>query len=563
MDRRGATAAITAVAMVALVGFAGLAVDTARAWLIEGRLKTAMDAAGLVAARQISDPNRDAAVKAVFWAQFSQGGGSHTYLGATVTDPVITPDANDSTKIRIDASATIPTTLFGVISKQSVAFSDSAVAQRSGSGLEIALVLDQTGSMNTLVGGQTKLALAKAAIQTLLGILYGGNKDTQPNLWVSVVPFARTINIGTANSGFLDTTNVQGWDVTKWTGCVEALRNGTDLSEAAPTGGGSKFRPYYWPSTYKLVGTTATSRCTSTNAYPAIGTTVYCDGDNDWDAGNGNGAPAQSDLSGNYMYNYLHVTDSMSQSQSVGPSILCAITSIQPLTASRTTVQNAVNAIQAPKTAGGTTTVVGLQGAWYTLSPNWQGIWQDPNAAIPNTPALPLPYNTPHMKKVVVMLTDGDDNWFPGVGSNWQQTSQSICGSTGSNRSVCSSLTGQELMYNAYGRVANKYNTASSTYNAFAAAAGVTQISPIDQTHADLALSARFTAVCNAMKQANGTADSIVVYIVGFEVASADKPRLQACASSAADYIESPTATDLQSAFTQVANQLASLRLVQ
>jgi hypothetical protein len=65
------------------------------------------------------------------------------------------------------------------------------------------------------------------------------------------------------------------------------------------------------------------------------------------------------------------------------------------------------------------------------------------------------------------------------------------------------------------------------------------------------------------MKSAGGTAGSIVVYIIGFEVASADKARLQACASSAADYIESPTAADLQSAFTQVANQLASLRLAE
>ena len=316
MNRRGATAAITALLMVALIGCAGLAVDTARAWLVEDRLKTAIDAASLVAARQMSDPNRNAQATAVFWAQFTQGGGSHNYLGATVTNLLITPDANDSSKIKVSATATVPTTLFGVISAQTVSSSDFAVAQRAGTGLEVALVLDQTGSMNTVVNGQTKLAAAKAAIQTLLNILYGNN-DTQLNLWVSVVPFARTINVGTANAGFLDTTNVQGWDVTKWTGCVEALRNGTDLSEAAPTGG-SRFRPYYWPSTYKLVGT-ATGRCMNTNAYPASGGTRYCHGDNDWDAGNGNGAPAQSDLNGNYMYNYLHVTDGMSQSQSVGP----------------------------------------------------------------------------------------------------------------------------------------------------------------------------------------------------------------------------------------------------
>ena len=104
-----------------------------------------------------------------------RGGGSHNYLGATVTNLLITPDANDSSKIKVSATATVPTTLFGVISAQTVSSSDFAVAQRAGTGLEVALVLDQTGSMNTVVNGQTKLAAAKAAIQTLLNILYGNN----------------------------------------------------------------------------------------------------------------------------------------------------------------------------------------------------------------------------------------------------------------------------------------------------------------------------------------------------------------------------------------------------
>jgi Flp pilus assembly protein TadG len=551
MDKRGATAVVTALGMLALVGFAGLAVDTARAWLVEDRLKTAMDAAALVAARHMSDANRNAEATAVFWAQFSQGGGSHSYLGATVAGPSFTPDANDSSKIRIDASATIPTTLFSVISKQTVAFSDFSVAQRAGTGLEVALVLDQTASMNDKYNGQTKLALAKAAVQTLLGILYG-SQDTQPNLWVSVVPFARTINIGTdtRQRNWLDTTNMPpGWDVAKWSGCIEALRSGTDLSEASPLA--SRFRPYFWPSTYKLVGT-ATGRCTANNAYPSINGTRYCHGDNDWDTGSG--GPAQADLNNNSMYNYLHATNGMTDSQSHGPNILCALTPIQPLTASRTTVQNAVNAIQAPAKSGGTTVAAGLQGAWYTLSPSWQGVWQDPNAAVPNTPTLPLPYNTPHMKKVVVILTDGDNNWQPAYGSS--------CGS--SNGGVCSSASGSELLYDAYGRVANKFNTSSAAYNsAFPAA----PISPVDQTHADPALGTRFTAVCNAMKSVG-----IVVYVIGFEVgtniegpetASGIRSSLQTCASSPSDYMESPTAANLQSAFTQVANQLASLRLAQ
>jgi len=202
MNRRGTVALTTAISMTVLIGFSALAVDTTRAWLVESRLKTAIDAASLVAARRFTEPTRDSEARATFWAQFSQGGNSHTYLGATVTDPVITPDASDASRIRLSATATIPTTLFGIISNQPLTFADYAVAQRTGTGLELAIVIDQTSSMGDTFGGMTKLAAAKSAVQSLLGILYG-NQDIQGNLWVSIVPFARTINIGTQNSIYL------------------------------------------------------------------------------------------------------------------------------------------------------------------------------------------------------------------------------------------------------------------------------------------------------------------------------------------------------------------------
>ncbi len=42
-------------------------------------------------------------------------------------------------------------------------------------------------------------------MNTLLDILYGGS-NTANNLWVGVVPFSQAVNIGTGNSGWLDST---------------------------------------------------------------------------------------------------------------------------------------------------------------------------------------------------------------------------------------------------------------------------------------------------------------------------------------------------------------------
>lgn len=544
LGRKGATAALTAILATTIISVTGIAVDSTRIWLVESRLKTAVDAAALAAARRLNDATRDAEATAVFWGHFTQPGGARNFLGATISNPSIVLDAANSARVRVSASATVPMTLMGLLSTGPVTRTETATVERSGMGLELAIVIDQTSSMRASAGGGlgTKLDAAKAAVRTLLDVLYAG-QDMQQNMWVSVVPFARTINIGTNNAHMLNTTSPAmpaGWSLAGWSGCVEARLNGHDISDAAPTTEATRFRPYFWPTTFRQVGTVGGGRCTSTNAYPGSNNNNrFCHGDNDWTVG-GVG-PTASELNGNYMYSFL-VSAGMPASQAIGPNLLCNGSPIQPLTARRTTVEASVNAITAPVRSGGTTTAVGLQGAWYTLSPNWQGIWQNPNAGIPNTPNLPLPYNTPNMRKVAIILTDGDNNWQASYGQ-----SNATCGS--SSRSVCSSASGTELLYNAYGRVVNGANAHNSRFP-------TATINPVTQNNADARLDQRFTATCNAMKQAG-----IIIYVVGFEVDSAHRTLLRNCATSPQHYLESPTANDLVAVFRQVGGQLAGLRV--
>jgi Flp pilus assembly protein TadG len=544
MNRRGTTAVATAIMMATTIGAAGLAVDTTRVWLVETRLKTAVDAAALAAARRLDEPNRDTEASAVFWSHFIRPDGTQTYLGATIAGPTIAAVAGSTNRLSVQGTATIPLTLFSILGDGNVTRTGTATAQRGGGGLELAIVMDHSSSMGAAAsGGGTKLEAARTAANTMLDVLYGG-ADTQRNLFVSVVPFSRTINIGTGNSGMLDTSSMPvGWNLNAWSGCVEARRSGHDTTDAAPTGT-ARFRPYFWPSTYRAVGTYSSggqSRCVSHNAYPAgTNSPAYCHGDNDWPA-TGQG-PTQSQLDQNEMYDYLR-DRGMAHNQVVGPNILCALTPIQPLTASRMAVNAALAAITTPIRSGGTTIATGLHGAWYTLSPSWQGWWQNTNAGVPNVPTLPMPYNAPNMRKVVVMLTDGDNNW---QSASAYSDSGSGCGS--SNDSVCSSLTGTELLYNAYGRVAT-YNQQFPTAT----------ISPVTQSNADARLDQRFSAVCTAMKAANV---GITIYVIGFEVAtSAHRTLLQNCATSAAHYFESPTTAELQTVFRQVGAQLAAVRM--
>ena len=552
MNRRGSVPLLVAGLAVGMIGAVGVAVDTTRAWLVEVRLKSAIDAAGLAAARRINEPTRDAEATAVFWANLTQDGRPATYLGATIGNPVIATEPTNPNRVRVTATATVPTTIFSIISQRSFTITDSAVGQRAATGVELAIVLDQTASMrDSTTGGITKLQAAKNAVGTMLDILYAG-QETQPDLFVSVVPFARTINIGSGNTAMLDTSNMPaGWSTGTWSGCVEARTGGNDITDVAPTGSG-RFRPYFWPSTFRLVSSVGAGRCASANAWPEVrvgGSNVrHCHGDNDWRDPDTGLRRTAAQMAGNHMYDFLRA-DGMTHEEASGPNLLCAQTPILPLTARRTQVNDAITAITAPVRSGGTTVPVGLQGAWYTLSPEFRGHWQETNTGVANLRPLPLDYRQPSMRKVVVMLTDGDSNWQAPYGAG--------CGS--GNRGVCAAAgTSSELMYNAYGRV----TTASGGWNA---RFPTNTISPVSQANADARLDGRFTATCNAMKAADR---GIIIYIIGFEIpnttaGNARRTLLRNCATSANHFFESPTPAQLASVFSQIGNQIASLSLAE
>lgn len=532
--RRGSVALVAAAVATIAIGFAGLAVDSTRIWLVRARLKTALDAAALTAARQFNEPTRDAEARAAFWANYNQHATREHWLGGTATQPVIAQEGQNM--IRVTASASVPTTLFNIISPSVTSFSDSSTAERTGTGLEVAIVLDQTGSMDDTDGsaGMRKIDAAKRAIGTMLDVLYAG-RDTRPNLWFSIVPFSTTINIGTqyANS-MLNTTSPPmpaGWSLGAWSGCVEARRGGHDITEDAPVPGtATAFRPFFNASTYRQYGTVATRNCS--NYYPgSSNSTRYCKGDNDWGATN-------TELNSNAIWDQMR-DEGMPLAQRFGPNSRCALNSIQPLTASRATLDAKLEEIDALPVSGGTVIVPGLQGGWFTLSPEWQDSWGLADTA--EGQRRPLAYGTRNMQKAVILLSDGEHNWYGQA--SYAPVSQA-----------------PELYYSAYGRPSQGLLPGFTPRNTGNRSSDERE----NNRRAGLALDARLRAVCNAMKVpvANG-GPGIIIYVIGFEVTagSAAETLLRNCATSPQHYFESPSAAQLQSIFTQIGNQLASLRL--
>ncbi len=173
-------------AIFVLVGSAGLAFDAGRGYMLNARLSQAVDAAALAGGRSLSiggGGDFEAIIKKYFKANMPEG-----YMGAEVPEPVITL-SGDGDEIEVVATATVPTTLMKVLGAKSMKIDARAVVHRAVKGMEVALVLDNSGSMSG-----SKMSDLKDSSKLLVDILYGDN-ETVEDLYMSVVPFSGRSNV--------------------------------------------------------------------------------------------------------------------------------------------------------------------------------------------------------------------------------------------------------------------------------------------------------------------------------------------------------------------------------
>jgi Flp pilus assembly protein TadG len=587
--RRGGIALIAALLFVPLIGFTAVAVDGMRAWLVYSRLLAALDAAALAGARNISvtAATRDNEVSSMFWtnigvresgwtAATGRTRGWRSFLDATVQLTILAP--TDDRTYQVQATATLPTTFGRVFSINDVTMRAAATARRQDLGLELALVLDVTGSMDTncstpsnrtttdcgvttiprsqnqtITARNNNMDLLRLASADLVNILYG-NSERVPNLYVSVVPYSATVNLGPSRTGWLaaasQSTLTADYSPTSWRGCVEARIGYTgapsdgDRVDYAPSE--VPFRPYLHRTTLGV--------------YTRSGARVP--GDNDWARKLWNATTTGTDAitedwqlwRGNYQ---------------VGPNVGCPMTAVLPLNAAKTTVLDTIQALR-PSFRGGTMGNLGLLAGWFTLSPRWRTAWALGPAPDAQATSLPLAYNTQNMRKAIVLMTDGDNNWYdppygyPGDCSESSSTSSFptsgagfaapgpnmavrpvSCPSSSSGVAVASGgpAIANNADYTGYGRLAERR-----------LGSGITSGS-----QATTEINNRFAQLCTTIKQTG-----IIIYTVILgNLSSATQSLYQNCATSTANYYAVTTPSQLRPAFQQIANQLSNLRLVQ
>ena len=243
---------------------------------------------------------------------------------------------------------------------------------RTSDGLEVVLVLDNSGSMASAAGGGlTKIQALRASASSLVHILYG-TATTIPNLWIGLVPFDSTVNLGSsAKSTWLHPSWLPfaGWPPAV-VSVVSRHNPVKDTSDELATIFGYDLNSNYNASLCSTYSASATYYCAPTTFNASL-----CTAYTSW---------ASTYCSHNY------VADN--------------IPPVTPMTASKQTVLDAIQLLVA---YGNTYIDRGAAWGWHLLSPTWRGQW---NAEM-NSNGLPLDYSTPHMKKAIIIMTDGQNNY--------------------------------------------------------------------------------------------------------------------------------------------------------
>ena len=547
----GVVAILYALALIPIFGMLGLSIDVGRDYYVHAVITGASDSAAIAAAKAGgTQANMIQQGTAIFNANIPPN-----FIG-TVSGPTFTFSSNNQV-VTVTATATINTTIMQLLGQTTIGATATSQAQVQVQGAEVVLALDNTGSM-----AGAPMAGEISAARSLVNILYGGNgtsggTDTITGLYVGVVPYSTTVNIamsGFTPSNWLTTAGkaqVQNTNLFpniapssssvggKWMGCIEARTpitsitssqvttfgyrsypNGTDATDATPTA--FPFTPFFYPSTmiHHYVfgqpvnrGTTQTSN--NASGTPPWGSTGNTRGDNDWKLNgtvpNGSGL----DFGDNYALN------GGDGNTGVGPNLGCPIPML-PLTASQTTVQNTITNMKATY-RGGTMINVGLNAAWWMISPNWTGLWPSPT---PSTE--PQPYG--NTLKIVILMTDGANQWY-----DWPT---GVPGQPDSSHNYAA-----DADYTGYGRLAE----------------GRTGTTNFSQT--TNLLNTSMANMCTTLKNNGITIYTILFNHDGSAGSAASQTLFQNCASDPTKYFLSVTNADLLAAFQNIGKSISTLRL--
>jgi len=556
-NRRGNVAMMFALALPPMILMTLGGVDIARVSTVRMNVQDALDAATLAAARSqyTDDPDITrvglAALRAnlAAYPDVTLLASSTTFRLDTSTGAVVA-DAKVNVKA-IVANIFLPP--YGQFLDDQLPANAHSEVLRSNNRIEVALVLDNTGSM-----AGDKLANTKAAAIDLINRLEAAdNRSIEADaIKISLVPFSMTVRVlsGYGYATGVTSATASGWLTnsplhtggpgdatggsnapyglfgsattagatgrftlfstlrTDWGGCIEARGAPYDIRDTAPIAGNqaSWFVPFFAPDEPDKgdypKDSTWTNYSYEGNDYLEDGIAART-GKNPF----GTGSAATTARSKAWFDRVRQtsryaLTPRRTLNASFGPNDGCTLGPIIRLTDNYTALRTGVNNMIA---SGNTNVPLGAMWGWHTLSPNLP--FRDGRA-----------YGTERLKKIIIIMTDGEnvmssianpnDSTYNGNGYIWQNRLGIISGGDSTRRQ----------------KMDDRFDSAT---------AGTEDM-------------------CGNMK-----AVDIEIYTVAVQVDSAAQTVLRRCATDTDHYFPVDSAAGIGAAFDRIAGAIENLRI--
>ncbi len=491
----GATIAIMFALMApVLIGAAGMSLDYSQAYLVRQRLAQALDAAALAAAAAATDQETiNQKVQEFFDANYPE-----EKLGFTF-DPEVQVVGD---QVFVTGTARFDTMFLRVLGIEHINVEASTTVMREVQGLEVALVLDNTGSMST----NNNIQALKDGTVNFINILF--DSTTNPDfIRIGMVPYSNSVRVAryglgknpdgtTYEDGDVFVTLPSGTSYTTskssssgWYGCVVEHKQ-VDYDAAATHVSGSSGQ--LWRSGTNWKGHGWNPAITSNDPYDYDTFDNY---EGNWDiymfgkvitsgqqcSGTGYSSSRCSNCTGGSST----CASSYCFCRNSEPNQGCPHAMVKPLSSDR---QALLDHVATMSTDGNTLGNIGMAWGARVISP--EAPFEEAHD-----------WDNPYWKKAVLMMTDGDNTENGTYSSYW---------------------------------FTNKNNMSVTKFNN------------------------RFAETCEDLKE-----KGVTVYTVTFAsgISEGTKDYYRECATSVDHYFDAPTQAELVDVFERIARELSNLHI--
>jgi Flp pilus assembly protein TadG len=245
---QGNIAILFAIAAVPILSFVGAAIDYTRANSARSSMQAALDSTALMLAKDLSDGTIKASDINTKAQDYFKALYTNTEARAVTVAATYTASTSQGSTIVVNGSGNVPTDFLKVAGFPQIGFDSSSTSAWGNVRMRVALALDVTGSMAD-DGKMTALKPAAKALIDQLGALAKNPGD----VYISVVPFAKDVNVGASNysqtwinwSEWDDDNKSCGWNNgnysctprnhNTWNGCVTDRDQPYDTKNTTPT----------------------------------------------------------------------------------------------------------------------------------------------------------------------------------------------------------------------------------------------------------------------------------------------------------------------------------------